>query len=116
MQPKVEKKDVQAKERNRWDLIQKTFKERQKKEMELIRANIDKERLMKSIRDQKREINNTRSTGKHLWEALQQDMPDSEFEDEEIEREFDKTRTVVSKNLKNLERPTLNSEQMRLEL
>ena len=51
LQPKVEKKDVQAKERARWELIQKTFRERQKKEIELIKASTTKEQLLKRIKN-----------------------------------------------------------------
>ena len=50
LQPKVEKKDVQTKERARWELIQKTFRERRNKERELIGAKNTKDELVKKLR------------------------------------------------------------------
>jgi hypothetical protein len=37
-------------------------------------------------------------------------MNDSDFEDDQFEKEINQTRIVLGNKLKHLERPTLNSE------
>jgi hypothetical protein len=74
LQPPPEKKDTQSKERARWDLIYKTFKERQKKEKDILSSKTTKQQLLNRIRQQKRDLllnQNTRSSGKQLWNILQ---------------------------------------------